>query len=112
MIQAPPPALPWLLEGRHEETIATLTKLQEFLPADTTIVPGHGKPMAREEIDYSIKYLKKLSQQVQEAIQEGLTLEETVQRMSFSEYRQYSLYDFVHKTVNVPAVYRDLKQQR
>jgi hypothetical protein len=32
MIQAPSPALPWLLEGRHRETIETLTKVRDFLP--------------------------------------------------------------------------------
>ena len=110
MIQAPPPALPWLLEGRHTETIATLTKLQEFLPADATIIPGHGKPMTTQAISYSINYLKKLDKEIKRSIEEGLTLDETIQRMDFPEYSQYSLYEFVHKKVNVPAVYRDLKK--
>src|SRR6201992_1142578 len=39
MIQAPSPALPWLLEGRHTETIATLTRVRDFLPKDATIIP-------------------------------------------------------------------------
>lgn len=33
MIQAPSPALPWLLEGRHKETMATLARVRDFLPA-------------------------------------------------------------------------------
>ncbi len=112
MIQAPPPALPWLLEGRHKDTIATLKRLQDFLPAAATIIPGHGKPMTREQISFSVKYLEQLSQRVQEAHEEGLTLDETIQRVNLPEYRQYRLFDFAHKQVNVPAVYRDLKQER
>ena len=30
MIQAPPPALPWLLEGRHKDTITTFKKTSRF----------------------------------------------------------------------------------
>jgi glyoxylase-like metal-dependent hydrolase (beta-lactamase superfamily II) len=110
MIQAPPPALPWLLEGRHKETITTLTKLKEFLPADATIIPGHGKPMTTKEINFSINYLKKLEREIKRSIEEGLTLDETIQRMDLPEYSQYSLYEFAHKKVNVPAVYRELKK--
>jgi glyoxylase-like metal-dependent hydrolase (beta-lactamase superfamily II) len=39
MIQAPAPALPWLLEGRHRDTIETLTKVRDFLPNSGTRAP-------------------------------------------------------------------------
>ena len=52
MIQAPSPALPWLLEGRHKETMATLARVRDFLPEDATIIPGHGRPMSPADIEF------------------------------------------------------------
>ncbi len=108
MIQAPEPALPWLLEGRHQETIITLKKVRDFLPEDATIIPGHGRPMRRDGINFSIRYLEELSRRVREAIANGLSVKEAVRQIRMPQYETYSLYDFAHKTVNIPAIYKDL----
>lgn len=50
MIQAPSPALPWLLEGRHRDTIATLARVRDFLPEKAIIIPGNGRPMRPADI--------------------------------------------------------------
>ena len=42
MIQAPSPALPWLLEGRHEETIATLARVRDSFPRMPRSSPAMG----------------------------------------------------------------------
>ena len=47
MLQAPPPAFPWLLDGRHREAIETYRCLHEMLDDRAIIVPGHGKLMRR-----------------------------------------------------------------
>lgn len=108
MVQAGPPALPWLLEGRHRETLATLQRLRAHLPEDATIIPGHGRPISRRDLAHSVTYLEQLDREVRRAIREGLSLEQTVERAKMPQYEGYSLYAFAHSQVNVPAVYRDL----
>lgn len=108
MIQAPKPALPWLLEGRHQETISTLKKVKEFLPDTATIIPGHGKPMTKDEINFGIRYLETLSQLMQEVIDNGVTLERAVATIRMPEYENYSVYAWAHQQVNIPAAHRDL----
>jgi glyoxylase-like metal-dependent hydrolase (beta-lactamase superfamily II) len=110
MIQAPAPALPWLLEGRHRDTIKTLTKVRDFLPKDATIIPGHGRPMRPDDIDFPIQYLRELDTAVSAAIAKGLSLEATLKVVGMSQYSKYSLFDWVHNTVNVPAVYQAIRQ--
>ncbi|WP_422929645.1 MBL fold metallo-hydrolase [Singulisphaera sp. PoT] len=110
MIQAPSPALPWLLEGRHRETIATLGRVRDFLPEDATIIPGHGRPMRRADIEFPLRYLLELDDAVHAAIDEGRSVEDTLGAASMTEYGEYSLFEWAHKTVNVAAVYRDLRE--
>jgi cyclase len=46
MIEAPSLARPWLLEGRHKETIASLAPVREFFPQDATVIPGQSRPIS------------------------------------------------------------------
>jgi cyclase len=105
MIQAPSPALPWLLEGRHRDTIDTLTRVREFLPEDATIIPGHGRPMKPSDIDFPIRYLRELDTAVAEAVAKGHSVESTLEKVGMSNYGEYSLFDWAHNQVNVPAAY-------
>ena len=104
------PSLPWLLDGHLLETLATMQRVHSFLPADAVIVPGHGSPMQRADIRWHIDYLETVKRQVQAAIDDGLTLEQTVERVKMSEFSGYALFDWVHPGLNVPAAYRDLSQ--
>lgn len=108
-IIASKPALPWLLDGHLVETLATLKKVQAFLPDDARIVPGHGVPMPKSQLQWQIDYLEAVKSQVQTAINEGLSLEATVQKLKMPEFRGYALFDWVHFGLNVPAAYQDLK---
>ncbi len=112
MIQAPSPALPWLLEGRHRETIETLTKVRNFLPKDATIIPGHGRPMRPADIDFPIRYLRELDTAVSAAIAEGRSVEATLEAVGMSHYSEYSLFEWAHNSVNVPAAYQLLRDLR
>jgi glyoxylase-like metal-dependent hydrolase (beta-lactamase superfamily II) len=105
------PSLPWLLDGHLLETLKTLTRVYEFLPEDARIVPGHGPVMKREDIKWHIDYLATVKEQVQEAINKGLTLEETVQSVALPEFRGYALFDWVHPGLNIPAAYKDLSNK-
>lgn len=104
------PALPWLLDGHLLETLATLKKVYEFLPEDARIVPGHGSVMGREDMKWHIDYLETVKTQVQKAIDDGLTLEQTVERVKMTEFSGYALFGWVHPSLNVPAAYKDLKK--
>lgn len=103
------PSLPWLLDGHLLETLETLRKVYAFLPADARIVPGHGVALGREDLRWHIDYLAEVRRQVQAAVDEGLTLEQTVARVTMPEYGGYVLFDWVHPKLNVPAAYKDLK---
>ncbi|MBT8446625.1 MAG: MBL fold metallo-hydrolase [Gammaproteobacteria bacterium] len=112
MVQAAPPAIPWLLEGRHTETIATLEAVRAFLPETATIIPGHGKPMPGSGIDYSLDYLRQLDALVRQAVVHGRTLEEVRAGAVLTGFDDYSLYAFAHGDVNVPMVYKTVSEAR
>jgi len=105
------PALPWLLDGHLVETLATLKKVYDFLPSDARVVPGHGSVIGREDIKWHIDYLSTVKKEVQTAINEGLTLEQTVERVKMPEFGGYALFGWVHPSLNVPAAYKDLSNK-
>lgn len=102
------PALPWLLDGHLVETLSTLKKVYTFLPPDAKVIPGHGTPITREDIQWHITYLETVKGQVQAAINKGLTLDETVKAVAMLEFSGYALFGWVHPGLNVPAAYKDL----
>ncbi len=106
------PALPWLLDGKLAQTLATLQKVYDFLPADATIVPGHGVPMGREGLRWHLDYLRAVQAGVKDAQARGLSLEQTVAELKLPAFRGYQLFDWVHPGLNVPAAYKDLMGAR
>jgi cyclase len=112
MIQAPSPALPWLLEGRHKETISTLARVRDFLPEDATIIPGHGRPMRPADIEFPLRYLRELDAAVTSAIDDGRSVEATLEAVGMRHYGEYSLFEWAHNSVNVPAAYQHLQDLR
>ncbi len=104
------PSLPWLLDGHLLETSDTLKKVYDFLPADAHVVPGHGSVMGREDMKWHIDYLDAVEKQVRLAVGEGLTLEQTVERVQMTEFGGYALFGWVHPGLNVPAAYKDLSR--
>ena len=109
-ILAEKPAIPWLLEGNHDVSLETMRKIKTFLPADTIIVPGHGRPTTVEaSLDYFIGYLETLDREVRAAVANGLSLEDTVKVATAEAYSGYKLYPWTHKQINVPHAYRRIK---
>ncbi|PKF81349.1 MBL fold metallo-hydrolase [Vibrio sp. vnigr-6D03] len=109
-IVAVKPALPWLLDGHLIETLETFERVYHFLPADAKVVPGHGSVIGKEDLKWHIDYLKTVKEKVQEAIDNGLTLEQTVASVTLPEFRGYALFGWVHPNMNVPAAYKDLSK--
>ena len=104
------PAIPWLLDGHLQDTLDTLTRVRDFLPADATIVPGHGAPMKKANLDWHVQYLTALRDQTRVAIANGATLEQAVARVDVIGAERYAIYGWVHKQINVPAAYKELKR--
>ncbi|MCH8619667.1 MBL fold metallo-hydrolase [Undibacterium sp. TS12] len=105
------PALPWLLDGNLVETLDTLKRVYAFLPEDARIIPGHGVAMTRNDLNWHINYLDTIRNKVQAAINQGLTLEQTVQQTTMPEFGGYALFGWVHPGLNVPAAYKDLSKK-
>jgi cyclase len=109
-ILAEKPAIPWLLEGNHDLALETMRKMKAFLPADTVIVPGHGRPTTIEaSLDYFIAYLETLDREVRAAVANGLSFEETVKVATAEAFSGYTLYPWTHKQMNLPHAYRRIK---
>ncbi len=111
-IIASPPALPWLLDGRLNDSLETIRKLRKLLPEDAIVVPGHGAPVDPGTIDFNIKYLTQLKNEVQAAVGRGLSEKETVEAVAMKEYNGYRIFPWVHSQINVPKVYQELKPSK
>jgi glyoxylase-like metal-dependent hydrolase (beta-lactamase superfamily II) len=106
------PSLPWLLDGHLVETLTSLQNVYYFLPEDARVVPGHGSVMAKKDLKWHIDYLATVKKEVEAAIAEGLTLEQTVARVKMPEFEGYALHGWVHPGLNVPAAYKDLSSKQ
>jgi cyclase len=102
------PSLPWLLDGHLVETLTSLQKVYDFLPENARVVPGHGSVMSKKDLKWHIDYLATVKKEVEAAIAEGLTLEQTVERVKMPMFEGYALHGWVHPGLNVPAAYKDL----
>ncbi len=111
-VVAQPPALPWLLDGRHEEVLTTMKKVRSFLPEDAIVVPGHGVPVKPEDLDFIIRYLETLSQEVKSAIEKGFTLEQSQKNITMKKFQGYALWNWVHSGVNVPNTFKELSKSK
>lgn len=102
------PGIPWLLAGQGAAVEVTLHAVQDALPADAIIVPGHGRPLAPAKMDFFLGYLAAMLAGVRDAVDGGLTLEETVAVVTLEDFQGYALWDWIHKQVNVPNTYAEL----
>lgn len=102
------PSLPWLLDGHLVETLNSLTKLYNFLPSDARVVPGHGSVIGKDDLKWHLDYLQAVKVEVEKAVAEGLTLEQTIERVTLPEFQGYALHGWVHPGLNIPAAYNDL----
>ena len=109
-IVAMPPALPWLLDGKHEEVLATMKKVRSFLPQDAIIVPGHGIPIEPKNLDFTISYLETLHVKVKSSIDKYMALEDAQKYITMKDFQGYALWDWVHTGVNVPNTFKDLSK--
>jgi len=104
------PAVPWLLAGHGQEVGRTLSQVKAALPADTIIIPGHDHPTGTSEFDFSINYLNTMVREVGAAVSSGKSVDQTVSTVTMTPFQGYKLWDWIHKIVNVPTTYSELKK--
>ena len=106
------PTIPWLFDGFFLEPAANLNKVYEFLPDDAIVIPGHGRPTTKAGIKYTIDYVAALKNNVETAIRNGLTLEQTKSTVLMKEFdKGYELFGWLHFNFNVPNAYKDISDK-
>lgn len=108
------PSFSWLLDGRSGDALATLERLRKELPADATVVPGHGMPTGVGAIDAHIRYLTDLRREVGAALADGLDEKAATERVSQRlepSYGTYKIYAWVNTQLNVAKTYAELKAE-
>ena len=110
-VVAMPPGLPWLLDGKHEEVLATMKSVRKFLPEDAIVIPGHGISIKTKDIDFTIDYLETLHSEVKNAVDKGMTVEQAQKNITMDKFQGYALWGWVHAQVNVPNTYKDLSKK-
>ncbi|MEC3919403.1 MBL fold metallo-hydrolase [Nocardia sp. CDC160] len=102
------PAIPWLLDGVAARPARTLRKIFDWLPADTKIVPGHGRVTDKEGMRFFVEYTEQLVERVGKAVTDGLSLDETKKAVPMTEFDVgYPLYQWLHFEVNIPCAYQE-----
>ena len=69
---------------------------------------GIGTPLA----EHPYPYLATVKKEVEAAIEDDLTLEQTVESVRMPEFEGYALNGWVHTGLNVPAAYKDLSTKQ
>jgi hypothetical protein len=85
------------------------------LPPQVSIWDGNkvGKITNKAGLKYTLDYIQTLRQQVQAAVQKGLTLEQTKQTVTMKEYdKGYVLFNWLHFNFNLPNAYKDISNNK
>ena len=112
VLVSPKPGIPWMLDGRHKEVLATMKMIRDFLPEGATIVPGHYSPLDRNGFDFAISYVETLRSNLAKGIQKGWSLEKAKEKLPMNDFRGYPIFDWLHYEVNLPATYKELVAER
>ncbi len=103
------PTIPWLFDGFFLEPADNLKKVYDFLPEDAIVVPGHGRITNKAGIKYTIDYVTALKKNVEEAVNKGLSLDQTKQSVTMKDYDNgYVLFNWLHFNFNLPNAYKDI----
>ncbi|RME32992.1 MAG: quinoprotein relay system zinc metallohydrolase 2 [Gammaproteobacteria bacterium] len=96
------------LEGSLKGWLAVLDELEK-IPA-RQVVPGHGPVIAPwpAALAPERRYLSILLEETREAVAEGLSLQEALERVGYSERENWVLFDDVHGR-NVTRAYTELE---
>ncbi|TPG40877.1 MBL fold metallo-hydrolase [Flavobacterium pectinovorum] len=105
------PTIPWLFDGYFLEPVNNLNKIYNMIGDKDVVVPGHGRVTNKAGIKYTIDYVEALKTNVEAAVKNGLTLEQTKTSVTMKEFdKGYELFNWLHFNFNVPNAYKDIKE--
>lgn len=103
------PTIPWLFDGFFLEPVENLKSIYEMIPADATVVPGHGRITSKAGIKYTVDYVTALKSEVEAAVRSGKTLEQAKASVTLKEFdKGYELFNWLHYNFNLPNAYNDI----
>lgn len=100
-------AVPNLRDGNTEAWLATLKQAQQ-LPFKSA-VPGHGRPMPRDEVAAFARRLAELYAGVEAGYRQGLTDSEVRARLDLTEWRRLKRFD--EMGLNINHVYVEVEKK-
>lgn len=98
--------LPSLIGGDINGWIDALEELKKLKA--TTIIGGHGFRTDKKAADMTYNYLTDMRSQVRAAIVSGISIDETVAKVTMPKYESYRMYKTLHRG-NVEVSYRMLE---
>ncbi|MDD5717019.1 MAG: MBL fold metallo-hydrolase [Sulfuricurvum sp.] len=101
--------VPSLSGGDINGWIAALEGLKSLNAA--TIVGGHGYRSDKEAMEMTYRYLTDMRSAIRNALDEGLGIEETMDKVVMPSYQSLKMYDTLHRS-NVESAYRTLEWEQ
>lgn len=92
-----------LRDGNIKGWIKILEKIKEM--DLNVIVGGHGELSDTSALDMTYNYLKELRNEVQEALDNEMEIDEAVEKIKMQKYKDIALYELMHRQ-NVEVTYR------
>lgn len=104
------PAIPWLFDGYFLDPVKNLNKIYNMIGDNDVVIPGHGRITNKAGIKYTIDYVEVLKTNVEKAVHDGKTLEETKAIVTMKDFdKGYELFNWLHYNFNIPNAYKDIK---
>jgi glyoxylase-like metal-dependent hydrolase (beta-lactamase superfamily II) len=101
--------VPSLKGGDVNGWIAALDELKSY--GAKTIVGGHGYRTDKDAMNVTYAYLSEMRSEIRKALDEGLGIEETIDRVKMPDFQSLHMYDSMHRG-NVEAAYRTLEWEQ
>lgn len=98
--------IPSVVGGDINGWIQSLEDLKHF--GATTIIGGHGYKTDKNAADMTRNYLTDMRTQIRTAINAGMGIDETIQKIEMPAYKSLRMYDTLHRS-NIEASYRILE---
>ena len=74
----------------------------------TFIIGGHGSMVNQHSIDITLAYLVELRDELRNALDEGLDIEDAINSITMDKFKNIAMYDVLHRQ-NVETAYRTLE---
>jgi hypothetical protein len=104
------PSIPWLFDGYFLEPNNNLRKIYDLIGEQDIVIPGHGRVTNKAGIKYTVDYVTALKGNIEAAVKNGLTLEQTKETVTMKEFdKGYEIFNWLHYNFNIPNAYKDIK---